>query len=109
MADRLWVNQLQLTIADLVAEAHNVHHPISAHPIMTTRRRPRRGAADGFRNERMPKFLELFRGGDRRRAGDWLTGHRWSYADLSLFQLVEGLRYAFPKRMSRDRGRLSGR
>ncbi|HKC33978.1 MAG TPA: glutathione S-transferase family protein, partial [Xanthobacteraceae bacterium] len=29
-AGRLWVNQLQLTIADFVAEIHDTHHPVGA-------------------------------------------------------------------------------
>jgi glutathione S-transferase len=57
-------------------------------------------AAKSFREERIPKFLGYFENVLERSNGDWLTGARWSYADLSLFQLVEGLRYAFPSRMS---------
>src|SRR5205085_11594340 len=29
-AGRLWVHQLQLTIADLVVEAHDTHHPVGS-------------------------------------------------------------------------------
>ena len=32
-------------------------------------------------------------------AASYVTGRRLTYVDLSLFQIVEGLRYAFPKRM----------
>ena len=47
----------------------------------------------------MPKFLMWFESIlVRNPAGSrHLVGGKLSYADLSLFQLVEGLRYAFPK------------
>jgi glutathione S-transferase len=98
-AGRLWVNQLQLTIADVVAEAHNVHHPIAASLYYEDQREAALQAANSFREERMPKYLGWFEQILKAR-GDWLAGgKRWSYADLSLFHLVEGLDFAFPRRM----------
>lgn len=95
-AGRLWVHQLQLTIADAVAEAHNVHHPIAASLYYEDQKDEAKRAAEAFRAERMPKFLSHF---ERAAKGHWLAGDSWSYADTSLFQLWEGLRYAFPRRM----------
>ncbi len=102
-AGRLWVHQLQLTIADLVAEAHDVHHPIAGSLYYEDQKREAKRAGDHFTAERIPKFLPYFesvlaRGGPR---APWLAGARLSYADLSLFQAVEGLRYAFPRAMKR--------
>lgn len=97
-ASRLLAQQLQLTIADAVAEAHNVHHPVAAGLYYDDQKAEAARAAESFRQERMPKFLRYFEA--VLDGNDWLTGPRWSYADLSLFQLVEGLRYAFPKRMA---------
>jgi glutathione S-transferase len=98
---RLWVNQLQLTIADVVAEVHDVHHPTAASLYYEDQREEALAAAKCFREERMPKYLGWFEQILKTR-GDWLAGgKRWSYADLSLFHLVEGLDYAFPKRMKR--------
>ena len=98
---RLWVNQLQLTIADAVAEAHDVHHPIAASLYYEDQKKEARRAAEHFREERMPAYLGWFEQVLRAR-GDWLAGgRRWSYADLSLFQLVEGLDFAFPRGMKR--------
>jgi glutathione S-transferase len=97
-AGRLWVNQFQLVIADMVSEAHDVHHPVSISDYYDDQRDEASRAADGFRAERMPKFLGYFERALADRA--WLAGDRWSYADLSLFQLVEGLRFAFPRRMA---------
>ena len=42
-ADGLWTHQLQLTIADCVAEAHDTHHPLSHRALL--RRPARRRAA----------------------------------------------------------------
>lgn len=98
--DRSWfAHQLQLTIADVVAEAHNVHHPVSPSLYYKDQKEEAARAAKAFRNERMPKFLDYF---EKVLADDgpWLLGESWSYADLSLFQLVEGLTYAFPRRMA---------
>ena len=102
-AGRLWVNQLQLTIADLVAESHDAHHPISAGLYYADQRAEARRRAEDFRDTRLPKYLGWFeRVLARNPAGDtWLAGARRSYADLSLFQVVEGLRYALPRTMAR--------
>lgn len=99
VSGRLWVNQLQLTIADMVAEAHDTHHPISASDYYEDQKDEAARRARGFREERIPKFLGYF---ERVLAGPdaWLAGgKRWSYADLSLFHLVDGLLFAFPRRM----------
>ncbi len=98
-ADRLWLNQLQLTIADLVAEVHNVHHPVAMMDYYDDQKPEAARAAKQFREERLPKFLGHFEDAAQATRGDWLTGDRWSYGDTSLFQLVEGLRYMFPRRM----------
>src|SRR3977135_4071751 len=98
---RLWVHQLQLTIADLVAEAHDVHHPIGAGLYYEDQKREAKRAAENFVSERIPKYLGYFETALERGRGSYLAGARLSYADLSLFQIVEGLRYAFPLRMKR--------
>jgi glutathione S-transferase len=98
-AGRLFAHQLQLTIADMVAEAHDVHHPVGVSLYYEDQKPEAARKAEGFRKERMPKFLDYFEAVLAAAKGDWLTGKRWSYADLSLFHLVEGLDYAFPKRM----------
>ena len=100
MADRLWLNQLQLTIADLVAEVHNVHHPVAMMDYYDDQKPEAARAAAQFRDERLPKYLDHFEAAARQGPSDWLVDHRWTYADTSLFQLVEGLRYMFPHRMA---------
>ncbi|HET8612005.1 MAG TPA: glutathione S-transferase [Sphingomonas sp.] len=91
--------QVQLTIADMVEEVHNVHHPIGSSLYYEQQEPEAARAAGCFRSERMPKYCGWFERLLAASGGDWLAGGRWSYADLSLFQLVEGLRFAFPQRM----------
>lgn len=98
-ARRWFAHELQLTIADAVAEAHNVHHPVSPSLYYEDQKAESARAAEAFRKERLPKFLRYFEA-VLEENGPWLLGPRWTYVDLSLFQLVEGLRYAFPRRMA---------
>lgn len=100
IADRMWLNQLQLTIADLVAEVHNVHHPVELMAYYDEQKAEAKRAAGQFRDSRMPKFLGHFEEAIAANEGDWLIDHRPTYADYSLFQVVEGLEYMFPKRMA---------
>ena len=99
IAGRLWVNQLQLTIADWVTEVHDVHHPVDSGAYYEDQKPEALRRAEAFRMQRLPKFLDYF-STVLERGKPFLAGARWSYADLSLFQMVEGLRYAFPLRMT---------
>lgn len=99
VAGRFWVAQLQLTIADAVTEAHDVHHPIDMMAYYEDQKPEAARRAKSFRDARIPKYLGYFERALEKH-GTWLAGEeRWSYADLSLFHLIEGLRFAFPKRM----------
>lgn len=98
-AGRLLAHQIQLTIADATAEAHDVHHPVAVSAYYEEQEAEAARAAESFRAERIPKYLGWFERALANSGGEWLTGARWSYADLSLFHLLEGLRFAFPKRM----------
>ena len=102
-AGRLRIHQLQLTIADWVSEVHDTHHPIASSLYYEEQEPEAKRRTENFLAERLPKFLGYFEGvlGHER----WLAGRTVSYADLSLFQMVAGLRYAYPKSMSRlERG-----
>ncbi len=96
----LLANQLQLTVADAVSEAHDTHHPISAGLYYEDQRPAARRRAKAFVNERIPKFLGYFERVIAGSGGTFLLG-AFCYADLAVFQLVEGLRYAFPRAMAR--------
>ena len=102
-ADRLWAHQIQLTILDAVDEAHNTHHPLGAGLYYEDQKPAASVAAKAFRTLRIPKYLGWLEAVLARnpKGNKHLVGARLSYADLSLFQLVEGLRYAFPKATQR--------
>ncbi|MBV8739647.1 MAG: glutathione S-transferase [Alphaproteobacteria bacterium] len=101
-AGRLWAHQLQLTIADCVDETHDTHHPIASSLYYEDQRAEARARSADFRRTRMPKYLGYFEKVLARNASGsgHLLGADLSYPDLSLFQLVAGLRYAFPVRMA---------
>jgi glutathione S-transferase len=109
-ASRLWAHQLQLTIADFVSEIHDVHHPIAGSLYYRQQKREAKRRARYFTGERMPKFLGYF---ERVRAGypkigGYMLGRALSYVDLSIFQLIAGLRYAFPDTMKKLEPRYPG-
>ena len=93
---RLTVNQLQLTVADVVAEIHDTHHPMGTGFYYEDHRQEAIKRATFFVQERLERFLSYFERTLERSGGPYALGATLSYVDLSLFQLVEGLRYAFP-------------
>ncbi|MGE5268606.1 MAG: glutathione S-transferase [Thiohalocapsa sp.] len=99
---RLWAHQLQLTIADAVDEAHDTHHPIASSLYYEDQKAEASRRTADFIATRIPKYLGYFEQVlTRNPQGDrHLVGRRTSYCDLSLFQLVAGLRYAFPQAMA---------
>ena len=100
-ADRLWAHQLQLTITDFVLEIHNTHHPISSQLYYEDQKPAAKRFTQEFWRHRVPKFLGYFEELLGKSRGPYVFGRKLSYVDLSLFQIVAGLRYAFPKRMKR--------
>jgi glutathione S-transferase len=98
---RLWTHQLQLTIGDFVLEIHDTHHPIASSLYYEDQRKEARRRTQDFLKSRAPKYLGYFERVLERSAGNYLVGRAVSYADLSLFQVVAGLRYAFPRAMAR--------
>jgi glutathione S-transferase len=105
---RLWLHQLQLTVTDFVAEVHDTHHPIATSLYYEDQKGPAKQRAADFLKERVPKYLGYFERVLKSSGGAYLTGRRLSYVDLSLFQIVEGMRYAFPKRMKRFEREIPG-
>ena len=104
-AGRLWTHQLQLTIADFVGEAHDTHHPVGGSLYYEDQKREAKRYARQFREERIPKFLGYFERVLKlnRRGRSRLVGARLSYVDLSMFQVMKGLDYAFPNAIARVR------
>ncbi len=98
-ASRVAANQLQLTLADLVLEAHDAHHPLGPTLYYEDQKREARRRAEEFRSSRIPKYLGYFERVLERSSGAYLLGARASYVDLSMFQIIVGLDYAFPRTM----------
>jgi glutathione S-transferase len=106
-ADRLWVHQLQLTIIDLLDEVHETHHPIASSLYYEDQKPAAKRRAADFIRSRLPKYLGHFEQvlARNRPRGRFMVGARLTYVDLSIFQIVEGLRYAFPRAMARRESR----
>jgi glutathione S-transferase len=98
---RLWTHQLQLTIADFVVEIHDTHHPIGVGLYYEDQKKEAKRRTAQFLQQRAPKFLGYFEDVLKRNKTGFLVGRTLTYTDLSLFQVVEGLRYAFPRAMKR--------
>ena len=104
-AGKLWLHQLQLTVTDFVKEIHDTHHPVGSGLYYEDQTAEAKRYAQGFLKERAPKYLGYFQRVLDNSGGPYLLGRKFTYIDLSMFQLVEGLRYAFPKAMMRiERG-----
>jgi glutathione S-transferase len=105
---RLWLHQLQLTVTDFVTEVHDTHHPLGPSLYYEDQKAPAKKRTEEFWNERVPKYLGYFEQLLKDNGGGYVTGRRLTYIDLSMFQLVEGLRYAFPKRMKAFERKIPG-
>jgi glutathione S-transferase len=100
-AKRLYAHQLELTITDLVAEVHDTHHPVASELYYEDQKAEAKKRSKDFRENRIPKFLDYFEKAVERGGGKFpLREH--SYVDLSLFQIMAGLEYAFPKAMAKQ-------
>ena len=109
-AGRIWANQLQLTVTDFLAEIHDTHHPIASGLYYADQKREARRRAADFLENRAPKFLGYFENVLARNPSGrgYLVGASLSHVDLSLFQLIAGLRYAFPRAMKQATRRYRG-
>lgn len=97
---RVEANQLQLTIADLVAEAHDTHHPVAKAKYYEDQMPEARMYAQGFVTHRLGKFLGYFERVLSFRGTGHLVGDALSYVDVSLAHTVDGLTFAFPRAMA---------
>ena len=102
-AGRLWTHQIQLTVTDLVSEVHDTHHPLASGLYYEDQKPEAKRRSEDFLEHRAPKYLGWFETVLARNPDgpQHLVGGELTYADLSLFQVIEGLRYAFPKAMER--------
>jgi len=96
---RLWTHQLQLTLADFTVEIHDTHHPIGGGLYYEQQKPQAKRRSRDFLAHRLPKYLGYFERVLERNpdSDNWMVGRELSYADLSLAQVLAGLRYAFPR------------
>ena len=100
-AGKLWANSLQLTFTDFIKEIHDTHHPIATSLYYEDQKKEAKRYAEDFLKNRAPKYLGYFEDVLSRNGGKYLIGRSLTYPDLSLFQTITGLRYAFPKAMKK--------
>lgn len=102
-ADAWHVNQLALTALDLSNEAHDTHHPVAVMKYYEEQKDEALKKSQDFRDNRVPKFLSYFertlQGNKAEGNGQYLVGDKLTYADTTLWQVVDGLMFAFPKEM----------
>jgi glutathione S-transferase len=92
-------------VTDFVKEIHDSHHPVGSGLYYEDQQPEAKRYAQGFLDERAPKYLGYFERVLKKSGGPWLLGRKFTYTDLSMFQLIEGLRYAFPNGVKRlERG-----
>lgn len=99
-AGRRWAHQLQLTVTDFVHEVHDTHHPIASHLYYEDQKREAKKRAAAFLEYRLPKYLGYFEQVLARNGGAHMAGTALTTVDLSMFQLIAGMRYAFPHAMA---------
>jgi glutathione S-transferase len=104
-SDRLWVHQLQLTMADFVVEVHDTHHPLGGGLYYEQQKPAAKRRSQEFIAQRIPKYLNYFEHIIERNGARWMVGRRLTYADLSMAQIMAGLHYAFPRAMQARRRR----
>jgi glutathione S-transferase len=109
-AAQLWAHQLQLTIADFLVQIHDTHHPIGSSLYYEEQKSEARRHSKHFIAERLPKYLGYFERVIRINSGGqgYMIGRLLTYVDLSVFQLIAGLRYAFPRTMQRSEAHYPG-
>ncbi|MGD1017648.1 MAG: glutathione S-transferase C-terminal domain-containing protein, partial [Roseiarcus sp.] len=100
---RLFAHGLQLTVTDFVAEIHDTHHPISTALYYQDQKKEAKARATAFLDHRLPKYLGYFERALQSNpdGAGHPVGAKLTYVDLSLFQLAEGLSYAFPNAMAK--------
>ena len=99
------INALALTALDgLSNEAHDCHHPVATGKYYEDQKEESKTKSADYIANRLPKFLGYFErvlSGEASKGGKWLYGGTLSYADLVLFQCLDGVKFAFPKAMTR--------
>lgn len=101
--ERLWVNQNMLTALDLNNETHDTHHPIAVMQYYEDQKEEALKKSKNFRENRIPKYFSFFervlKGNEETGKGKYLVSDMLTYADTTLWQVMDGLHFAFPKEL----------
>lgn len=109
-AGRLYVSQITATALDLGNEAHDTHHPVAVMAYYEEQKDESLRKAEDFRKSRIPKFFSYFerilQGNQEwgNGQGKYLVGDKLTYADTTVWQVVDGLHHAFPKEIEAREG-----
>lgn len=102
-AEKSWILSHTLTALDLNNEAHDTHHPIAVAKYYEEQKEESLKKSTDFREARIPKFLGYFervlKGNEEQGKGKYLVGSKLSFADTTLWHVLSGLLFAFPKEM----------
>lgn len=102
-AEKAWILSHALTALDLNNEAHDTHHPISVAAYYEDQKEESLKKAKNFREARIPKFLGFFervlKGNEKEGQGKYLVGSKLSFADTTVWHVLNGLQFAFPKEL----------
>lgn len=100
-AERAWVLSHTLTALDCNNEVHDTHHPIAVSEYYEAQMDEALKKAKVFREHRIPKFLGYFErllmGNKEHGGGRYLVGCKLSFADTTVWQVLSGLEFAFPR------------
>ncbi|KAK3723430.1 hypothetical protein LTR37_001682 [Vermiconidia calcicola] len=103
--EKYWVAQLALTALDLANEVHDSHHPIAVAKYYEEQKEESKGKSKDIRENRFPKFFSYFQRtlqGNKERGGvegKYMVGKQLTYADTTIWQVLDGCMFAFPKEM----------
>ncbi|MCJ1328883.1 hypothetical protein MMC10_005560 [Thelotrema lepadinum] len=99
-----YVAQIALTALDLNNETHDTHHPVGVSLYYEDQKDEALKKAKDFRENRIPKFFSYFervlKGNEKDGKGQYLVGDKLTYADTTVWQVLDGLYFAFPKEIA---------
>ncbi|PVI01983.1 glutathione S-transferase protein-like protein [Periconia macrospinosa] len=102
-AEKHWILSHALTALDLNNEAHDTHHPIAVQLYYEDQKDESLRKAKFFRESRLPKFFGYFERvlkANEEGKGKYLVGAKLSFADTTVWQVLDGLKFAFPKELA---------
>lgn len=103
--EKYFVAEVALTALDLSNEVHDSHHPVAVALYYEDQKEESLRRAKDLRENRIPKFFSYFartlkHNAEKSGQGRYLVSDRLTYADTTVWQVLDGLYFAFPKEMA---------